>query len=96
MNKIETKKIEVGNRQTLIVSVDMSKDEHFGYWRCPDGTDVKPFAFWKNGGGFQAFWNRVLHAKKLYNLDNIVFGYESTGLFAEFLVHFMHARDVHE
>jgi transposase len=95
MNKIKTKKIKVVNGQTLIVSVDMSKDKHFGYWRCPDGTDVKPFAFWNNGGGFQEFWNQVLHAKNLYNLDNIVFGYESTGSFAEPLVHFMRARGVH-
>jgi transposase len=95
MNKIKTKKIKVVNGQTLIVTVDMSKEKLFGYWRCPDGTDVKPFAFWNNGGGFQEFWDRVLYAKNLYNLDNIVFGYESTGSFAEPLVHFMRARGVH-
>jgi len=95
MKKSKTEKGKVVNGKTLIVTVDMSKDRHFGYWRCPDGTDVKPFAFWNNGGGFQEFWKRVLHAKKLYNLDDIVFGYESTGSFAEPLVHFMRARGVH-
>lgn len=95
MNKSKTKKFKVVNGKTLIVTADMAKDRHFGYWRCPDGTDVKPFGFWNNGSGFQEFWDRVLHAQKLYNLENIVFGYESTGSYAEPLVHFMRARGVH-
>lgn len=94
MKKIKTKKAKVVNGETLIVTADMSKDRHFGYWRCPDGTDVKPFAFWNNGRGFQEFWKRVSEAKKLYNLEDIVFGYESTGPYAEPLVHFMRARGV--
>lgn len=71
MKKIKTKKVKVVNGQTLIVSVDMSKDRHFGYWRCPDGTDVKPFAFWNNGKGFQEFWERISQAKVLYNLETL-------------------------
>ncbi len=95
MKKIKTKKAKVVNGKTLIVTVDMSKDKHFGYWRCPDGTDRKPFAFWNNGRGFQEFWECVSHAKKLYNLEDILFGYESTGPYAEPLMHFMRARGVH-
>lgn len=94
MQKIKTKKAKVVNGETLIVTADMSKDRHFGYWRCPDGTDVKPFAFCNDGRGFQEFWKRVSEAKKLYNLEDIVFGYESTGPYAEPLVHFMRARGV--
>jgi transposase len=95
MKKIKTKKVKVVNGKTLIVTADMSKDRHFGYWRCPDGTDVKPFAFRNNGRGFQEFWERISQAKKFHNLDDIVFGYESTGSYAEPLVHFMRARRVH-
>jgi transposase len=95
MKKIKTKRDEVVNGKTMIVTVDMSKDKHFGYWRCPDGTDVKPFGFWNNGRGFQEFWERVSHAKQLHNIEDIVFGYESTGPYAEPLVHFMRARGVH-
>jgi transposase len=95
MKKIKTKKVKVVNGKTLIVTADMSKDRHFGYWRCPDGTDVKPFAFRNDGRGFQGFWERVSQAKKLHNLEDIVFGYESTGPYAEPLVHFMRARGVH-
>lgn len=95
MKKSKTKKFKVVNGRTLIVTADMGKDKHFGYWRCPDGTEVKPFAFWNNGRGFQEFWDRVSHAKKFHNLDDIVFGYESTGPYAEPLVHFLRARGVH-
>jgi transposase len=94
MKKIKTKKLAGVNGKTLIVTADMSKNRHFGYWRCPDGTDVKPFAFWNNGRGFQEFWERVSDAKRVYNLEDIVFGYESTGPYAEPLVHFMRARGV--
>jgi transposase len=95
MKKSKTKKGEVVNGEILIVTVDMGKDKHFGYWRCPDGNDVKPFSFWNNGRGFQEFWDRISHAKKLHNLEDIVFGYESTGSYAEPLVHFLRARGVH-
>ena len=94
MKVIKTKKGDGVNEQLLIVTVDMGKDRHYGYWRCPDGTDVKPFAFCNNGRGFQEFWERVSHAKKLHNIENIVFGYESTGSYAEPLVHFLRARGV--
>ncbi|HWR89823.1 MAG TPA: IS110 family transposase, partial [Dissulfurispiraceae bacterium] len=63
-------------------------------WRCPDGTDGAPFAFHNNGRGFQEFWDRVSHAKKLYHLDDIVFGYESTGPYGEPLMHYMRAQGV--
>lgn len=35
-----------------MVAVDMGKDKHHGYWRSPDGTEVKPFAFSNNRAGF--------------------------------------------
>lgn len=91
---IKTKKQWIVNEKSLIVTVDISKDKHFGYWRCPDGTDVKPFAFSNNGAGFAGFWERISRAKTIHHLDEIVFGYESTGSHAEALVHFMKARGV--
>ncbi len=68
MNKSKTQKGKGVNGRTLVVTADMGKDRHFGYWRGPDGTDVKLFAFWNNGRGFQAFWDRISHAKNLHNL----------------------------
>jgi len=95
MKKIKTKNFGGVNGRMLIVTVDMGKERHFGYWRCPDGTDVKPFAFWNNGRGFEEFWERVSWAKQFHKLEDIVFGYESTGSYAEPLVHFMRARGIH-
>jgi transposase len=74
------------------VTADIGKDKHFGYWRCPDGTDVKPFAVPNNRAGFGEFWERVSRAQKLHNLDGIIFGFESTGPYGEPLAHFMRAR----
>ena len=31
--------------KTLIATVDISKAKHSGYYRCPDGTDIKSFEF---------------------------------------------------
>ena len=94
MNPIKTKKRTLVNKNLLIVTADMGKDKHFGYWRCPDGTDVKPFEVRNNSAGFWEFWERVSRAQKLHNLDDIIFGYESTGPYAEPLTHFMRARGV--
>jgi transposase len=91
---IKTKKQMIVNGKTLTVAVDIGKDKHFGYWRCPDGTDVKPFSFSNNGTGFSEFWERISRAREIRHLDEIVFGYESTGPYAEALVHFMKARGV--
>jgi transposase len=95
VNNIQTKKGAFVKEKTLIVTADMSKDRNFGYWRCPDRTDIKPFAFPNNAAGFQVFWERISGARDIHNLDDMVFGYESTGSYAEALVHFLRARGVH-
>jgi len=92
LKPIKTKKRSFVNGKLLIVTADIGKDKHFGYWRCPDGADVKPFAVENNGACFWNFWERVSRAQKLHNLDGIIFGYESTGPYAEPLAHFMRAR----
>jgi transposase len=89
---IKTKKCTFVNGKLLIVTADIGKDKHFGYWRCPDGTDVKPFAVENNGAGFWDFWEQVSRTQKLHNLDGIIFGYESTGPYGEPLAHFMRTR----
>jgi transposase len=92
VKSIKTTKRSFVNGKALIVTADIGKDKHFGYWRCPDGTDVKPFAVPNNRAGFGEFWERVSRAQKLHNLDGIIFGFESTGPYGEPLAHFMRAR----
>ena len=45
MESIKTKKIKKFNGKSLIVTMDIGKQFHYGYFRAPDGTEVKPFAF---------------------------------------------------
>ena len=94
MKDVNTKKLKRVNGKTLLATVDASKMKHTGYCRCPDGTDIKPFDFFNTGRGFQEFWNRVCQMKKTHNLEEVVDGFESTGPYAEPLLHFLQKRDV--
>jgi transposase len=86
------KKIKTVNEKTLIVGVDIGKTTNTGYWRCPNGTEGKPFVFFNNGWGFNTFWQRIHKAQKSHNLTDIVVGFESTGCFAEPLVHYLRKK----
>jgi transposase len=92
MKKIKTKKLKAVNPRMLIASFDASKDKHTGYFRFPDGTDMKPFDFRNDGRGFDEFWNRASKAMKAHNLEEIVVGFESTGPYAEPFVHYLRNR----
>lgn len=92
MKTIKTKKLKSVNGRTLIVTVDISKNKHTGYYRCPDGAEIKPFDFFNTGGGFNEFWNRISKAKIKHNLEEIVVGFESTGPYAEPLIQFLRSK----
>lgn len=90
MKKIKTKKLKTVNPRMLIASFDASKDKHTGYFRFPDGTDMKPFDFRNDSRGFDEFWSRATNAmKKSHDLEEIVVGFESTGPYAEPFVHYL-------
>ena len=82
------------NGKTLIVAVDIGKTTNVGYWRCPDGTEAKPFEFSNNAWGFNTFWQRIAKAKGSHNLAEVVVGFESTGCYGEPLVHYLRKRSV--
>lgn len=94
MKNTNTKKLKTVNENTLIATVDVSKNKHMGYCRCPDGTEIKPFDFFNNGRGFDEFWNRISKTKREHNLEEIVVGFESTGPYAEPLVHYLRKKQV--
>src|SRR5512143_1092843 len=87
--KIKPRKTRTVNQKVLIATVDGGKDKHYGYYRCPDGTDCKAFEFWNNGHGFQEFWERISLAARAHGLEEIVVGFESTGPYMEPLVLFL-------
>jgi transposase len=94
MKNIETKKVRVINKETLIVTVDISKVTNVGYCRCPNGIDVKPFSFMNNTQGFNTFWCRIMKTKNANNLKDVVVGYEPTGPYGEPLTHFIRKKKV--
>ena len=89
MKKIKAKKTRAVNQNVLIATVDGGKDTHYGYYRCPDGTEGKSLPFWNNGRGFQGFWERISLAARSHSLPEIIVGFESTGPYMEPLVQFL-------
>ncbi|MCP4253298.1 MAG: IS110 family transposase [Candidatus Scalindua sp.] len=94
MKDIETKKVRVFNKETLIVTVDISKVTNFGYCRCPNGKDVKPFSFMNNARGFDVFWDIIMKTKTAHDLKDVVVGFEPTGPYGEPLIHFMRKKKI--
>jgi transposase len=92
MKKIKPKLPKGVNEKVLIATVDGGKDIHYGYYRYPDGTDMKPFDFWNNGRGFCEFWERVSSAAKRQDLEEIIVGFESTGPYMEPLAQFLRSK----
>jgi transposase len=89
LRKIKTKKTRAVNQKVLIATIDGGKDTHYGYYRCPDGTEGESFPFWNNGRGFQEFWERISSAAKTHGLEEIIVGFESTGPYMEPLALFL-------
>lgn len=94
MKNSTTKKLKSISKETLLVTIDMGKVKHTGYYRFPNGTEVKPFEFFNSRKGFEEFWWRICQAKRSLNLAEVVVGFESTGPYAEPLLHFLRKRDV--
>lgn len=92
MKKIKPKRIDAVNEKVLIATIDGGKDTHYGYYRCPDGTACKAFAFLNNGRGFQEFWERISSAARTHDLEKIIVGFESTGPYMEPLAQFLRSK----
>lgn len=94
MQNIKTKSNRLVNEKTLIAAVDVGKGYHTGYYRCPDGTDIRPFEFFNNGNGFQKFWEGIVDMKERYNLTDVLVGFESTDPYAEPLLHYLRSKQL--
>jgi transposase len=94
MKNTKTKKIKNINKKTLIVTMDIGKTVHFGYFRAPNGEDVKPFPFYNYRKSFNEFWEKVCQFKAEQSLEEIVVGFESTGPYAEPLCNFLREKPV--
>lgn len=94
MKNIQPKKLKSVNPNTLLATVDMGKNSFFGYARCPGRNEVKASEFTNNFQGFSHFWDVLLRTQGAYGLEQIVLGFESTGSYAEPLLHFFKDKPV--
>jgi len=94
MKRTKHKNSTLVNEKTLIVSVDIGKEIHYGYMRAPGGVEVKPFPFRNTGGGFSEFMKKIRTFQRSRKLDEVVVGFESSGCYAEPLCHYMRKRGV--
>lgn len=94
MKDTKAEKLKAVNEKTMIVAIDVGKTIHYGYFRGPDGQDIKPFPFYNFQKSFKDFWARVLHFKQQKQLEEVVVGFESTGPYAEPLLNFLAKKSV--
>jgi len=69
----KTKKLGKVNGNTLIAAIDIGKKVNYGYFRAPDGQDIKPFAFYNLRDGFEKkkvtlVQTNPMHTKRLKEL----------------------------
>ncbi len=94
MKSIKTKKVTKINAKTVIATLDIGKNVQYGYFRAPNGNDVKPFAFYNSKKSYNVFWGKLCQFQKQQGLEQIVIGFESTGPYAEPLFHFLRKKPV--
>jgi transposase len=94
VSKIKSQKIKSVNDQTMIVTLDIGKGLHYGYFRAPDGQDVEPFAFYNTYDSFHRFWKELSRFKKAHGCRHVLVGFESTGPYAEPITHFLKQQPV--
>lgn len=88
MSKVR-KRAKIVNSETLLGTVDVSKSKCTGYFRCPDGSEQKPFEFENTRAGFEKFRDTYLWWQRRHHLNRVVIGFEPTGPYAEPLIHYL-------
>lgn len=94
MKDIKTEKGKKINRKTLIVALDIAQEKHVVSIRCPDGRGEKPFVVFNRREEYEQMWDRISQTKEAYGLEEVVVGFESTGPYAEPLVHYLMKKEV--
>jgi len=82
------------NEKILIVAIDIGAGEHWGYFRSPNGDEVRPFSFCPTRSGFEGLWRRIRDYQCDHDLTDVVIGFESTGSYAEPFIHFFREKGV--
>ncbi len=94
MKSNKTKKVKFINKKTMIASIDIGKNLHYGYFRAADGHELKAFSFYNTKKSFHQFWHKICQFKQQHQLQEIIIGFESTGPYAEPLYHYFKNKPV--
>lgn len=94
MKDIKTEKAKKINGKTLIVSLDIAQERHMVYLRCSNGTEVKPFEAFNRREEYDKIWERISQMKGANGVEDVIVGFESTGPYAEPLLHYLMGKEV--
>ena len=94
MRGIRGKRVKMVKEGTLIVTIDVGMTSNRGYCTTIDGRDLKPFKFDNTREGLDKLWSMVVVSGNRFNCTEVMVGYESTGPYAEPLVHYLMDKPV--
>jgi transposase len=94
MKSNKAEKIKTINEKTLLVTLDIGKKVHYGYFRTPKNKDIKPFRIYNTGQSFNKLWEKLCRFKEKHMLDEVVVGFESTGPYAEPICNYLRKKPV--
>ena len=94
MRGLRSKRLRTIKEDMLIATVDIGMATNTGYCTTVNGRDTKPFKFGNTKEGFEKFWHMIVASKSRFTCDKVIVGYESTGPYAEPLVHFLGNKPV--
>jgi transposase len=94
MRGLRAKRVRTIKEGTLVATVDIGMTSNTGFCTTIDGRDIKPFRFENTREGFDKFWNMIIISKNRFACGEAIVGYESTGPYAEPLVHYLRNKPV--
>jgi transposase len=94
MKGLRAKGVRTVKEGTLIATVDIGVASNTGYCTTLDGRSTKSFKFDNTKEGFEKFWCMTVASKNRFGCDEVLVGYESTGPYAEPLVHYLASKQV--
>jgi transposase len=94
MRELRAKRVKTVKEGTLIATVDIGLAINTGYCTTVDGRNTKSFRFDNTKEGFDKFWGMAIASKNRFGCDEVLVGYESTGPYAEPLVHYLANKPV--
>ena len=94
MKGLRARRVRMVKEGTLIATVDIGVASNKGYCTTLDGRSTKSFSFDNTREGFDKFWCMTVASKNRFGCDEVLVGYESTGPYAEPLVHYLANKQV--